>query len=676
MSDSSLTNIYKSLKKTGFIEEMPDINDVRDSLNSLVALHNIVNEILHTQPDEQIRISLKNLEFFSNEQIEQIIENKEKYMKPFDIVHKNREISVKKNKTLILQSGGNKYSSFKSSKVSKINKILKRKSKKEKKIILGGYPSIDEMKEKALALKDAATLKADNLKKATKEKAAELKEKGSAKVDELKVKGSELKEQGSAKLDELKVKGSELKEQGSAKLDELKEKGSAKVDELKVKGEELKEKASAKVDELKEQGSAKLDELKVKGEELKEKGSAKVDELKEKGEELKEKGSAKVDELKEKGAAKLDELKEKGSDKLDELKEKGEELKEKGTAKLDELKEKGEELKEKGSDKLNELKEKGTAKLDELKEKGSDKLDELKEKGEELKEQGSAKLDELKEKAKELKEDNVSNEEINSENQGNFGLKFNTDEISINFKNNKFLDKIKNFDFNIFLNEKISIVDWMFFPLWSIENTPYLGVPFGLYLDFLSIVISQTDIFYKMLGTFFEALKGPALQMFMTIFTLGPLVTVGAFITPILSPVLAKMMDMYIHIVSNTANITNLFIQISRKNFGLAYIILCEILPLFEKIMNKLINLMIVINKLLARGNQVLDMYIYFLDNYAKTFLKMTSLNFSDIINKMNIFKAKATHITEISKKELKQLKERNDAKLEELKESMKSDKQ
>ena len=629
MSDSSLTNIYKSLKKTGFIEEMPDINDVRDSLNSLVALHNIVNEILHTQPDEQIRISLKNLEFFSNEQIEQIIENKEKYMKPFDIVHKNREISVKKNKTLILQSGGNKYSSFKSSKVSKINKILKRKSKKEKKIILGGYPSIDEMKEKALALKDAATLKADNLKKATKEKAAE-----------------------------------------------LKEKGSAKVDELKVKGEELKEKASAKVDELKEQGSAKLDELKVKGEELK------------------EKGSAKVDELKEKGAAKLDELKEKGSDKLDELKEKGEELKEKGTAKLDELKEKGEELKEKGSDKLNELKEKGTAKLDELKEKGSDKLDELKEKGEELKEQGSAKLnelkekgeelkeqgsaklDELKEKAKELKEDNVSNEEINSENQGNFGLKFNTDEISINFKNNKFLDKIKNFDFNIFLNEKISIVDWMFFPLWSIENTPYLGVPFGLYLDFLSIVISQTDIFYKMLGTFFEALKGPALQMFMTIFTLGPLVTVGAFITPILSPVLAKMMDMYIHIVSNTANITNLFIQISRKNFGLAYIILCEILPLFEKIMNKLINLMIVINKLLARGNQVLDMYIYFLDNYAKTFLKMTSLNFSDIINKMNIFKAKATHITEISKKELKQLKERNDAKLEELKESMKSDKQ
>ena len=89
--------------------------------------------------------------------------------------------------------------------------------------------------------------------------------------------------------------------------------------------------------------------------------------------------------------------------------------------------------------------------------------------------------------------------------------------------------------------------------------------------------------------------------------------------------------------------------------------------------MNKLINLMIVINKLMSRVNQALDMYIYFLDNYAKTFLKMTSLNFNDIIDKMNVFKAKASHIKELSKKELKQISEGNDVKLQELKKSMNS---
>ena len=36
MSDSSLTNIYESLIKTGFIDKMPNIPDVRDNLNTIV----------------------------------------------------------------------------------------------------------------------------------------------------------------------------------------------------------------------------------------------------------------------------------------------------------------------------------------------------------------------------------------------------------------------------------------------------------------------------------------------------------------------------------------------------------------------------------------------------------------------------------------------------------------
>jgi len=594
MSDSSLTNIYENLIKSGYITEMPDIKEVRDSINTLTAIHNIVNEILHQkQSDDNIKIRLKNLEIFTDEQIEQIIRNKIKYMKPFDIVYKNRDISLKKNKTVILQSGGYEHKSFKKTKVSKVIKNLVRQSRNKKKYILGGYPTSDKIKEKTTALKEKATT---------------LKEKASAKVDDIKEKATE-------------------------KVEQMKETATKNVDEMKEKATTLKEKANEKLDEMKETATEKVDEMKEKATTLKEKATEKVDEMK-------EKATEKVDEMKEKATEKLDEMKEKATEKVDEMKE---------TA----------------TEKVDEMKEKATT----LKEKANEKVDEMKEKATELKEKTNERIDEILEKSKDGIEDDLDN--ITSDSEQNFSIKFNTNEISLNINNNKFLNKIKNFDFNIFLNEDISIIDWVFFPLWSIENTPYLGVPFGLYLDFLSIVIAQTDIFYKMFATFLNTIKGPSLQMFMTIFTLGPLVTVGAFITPILSPVLAKIMDMYIHMISNTANITNLFIQISRKNFGLAYIILCEILPLFEKIMNKLINLMIVINKLLTRGNQVLDMYIYFLDNYAQTFLKMTSLNFSDITNKMNFFKQKADKIKEMSKKELKQLNDRNEARIKELQNSL-----
>jgi len=616
MSDSSLTNIYENLIKSGYITEMPDIKEVRDSINTLTAIHNIVNEILHQkQSDDNIKIRLKNLEIFTDEQIEQIIRNKIKYMKPFDIVYKNRDISLKKNKTVILQSGGYEHKSFKKTKVSKVIKNLVRQSRNKKKYILGGYPTSDKIKEKTTALKEKATT---------------LKEKASAKVDDIKEKATEkveqMKETATKNVDEMKEKATTLKEKANEKLDEMKETATEKVDEMKEKATTLKEKATEKVDEMKEKATEKVDEMK-------------------------EKATEKVDEMKEKATEKLDEMKEKATEKLDEMKEKA-------TEKVD-------EMKETATEKVDEMKEKATT----LKEKANEKVDEMKEKATELKEKTNERIDEILEKSKDGIEDDLDN--ITSDSEQNFSIKFNTNEISLNINNNKFLNKIKNFDFNIFLNEDISIIDWVFFPLWSIENTPYLGVPFGLYLDFLSIVIAQTDIFYKMFATFLNTIKGPSLQMFMTIFTLGPLVTVGAFITPILSPVLAKIMDMYIHMISNTANITNLFIQISRKNFGLAYIILCEILPLFEKIMNKLINLMIVINKLLTRGNQVLDMYIYFLDNYAQTFLKMTSLNFSDITNKMNFFKQKADKIKEMSKKELKQLNDRNEARIKELQNSL-----
>jgi len=270
MSDSSLTNIYENLIKSGYITEMPDIKEVRDSINTLTAIHNIVNEILHQkQSDDNIKIRLKNLEIFTDEQIEQIIRNKIKYMKPFDIVYKNRDISLKKNKTVILQSGGYEHKSFKKTKVSKVIKNLVRQSRNKKKYILGGYPTSDKIKEKTTALKEKATT---------------LKEKASAKVDDIKEKATEkveqMKETATKNVDEMKEKATTLKEKANEKLDEMKETATEKVDEMKEKATTLKEKATEKVDEMKEKATEKVDEMK-------EKATEKVDEMKEKATTLK-----------------------------------------------------------------------------------------------------------------------------------------------------------------------------------------------------------------------------------------------------------------------------------------------------------------------------------------------------------------------------------------------------
>lgn len=125
-------------------------------------------------------------------------------------------------------------------------------------------------------------------------------------------------------VENIKQKAVDLKDSVVNKFEEMKEKTHAKAEELKEKAvnkfEEMKEKTHAKADELKEKAVNKF-------EELKEKSAAKVEELKEKSvnkfEELKEKSTNKLNELKEKATNKLQELKEQGTNKINEFKEKG-----------------------------------------------------------------------------------------------------------------------------------------------------------------------------------------------------------------------------------------------------------------------------------------------------------------------------------------------------------------
>lgn len=167
----------------------------------------------------------------------------------------------------------------------------------------------------------------------------------------------------------------------------------------------------------------------------------------------------------------------------------------------------------------------------------------------------------------------------------------------------------------------ITLKDWVFFPLWSLENLPLAGPFIGIPIDFLSVMTAQLDMFIGIWVATIGNLRDPAVQAAASFFAAG---TAGAGLaaTPVIVPVVNKIFDLLIHIVSHLGTILNMFIQLSRKNFGLAYILFCEIVPIFETIMDTIINYMVIFNRMIQRNNKMMDILDVFLDK-ASTIISM-----------------------------------------------------
>jgi hypothetical protein len=224
-----------------------------------------------------------------------------------------------------------------------------------------------------------------------------------------------------------------------------------------------------------------------------------------------------------------------------------------------------------------------------------------------------------------------------------FGLNVSTDsfrqmtiKLGIPLSKDELLNKISSYDkigiskiiensgiikFDNLTGPPITLKDWIFFPLWSFENLPLAGPFIGIPIDFLSVMIAQIDMFVGIWVATIGNLRDPAVQAAASFFAAG---TAGAGLVaaPAVVPVVNKIFDLLIHIVSHLGTILNMFVQISRKNFGLAYILFCEIVPIFETIMDTIINYMVIFNRMIQRNNKMMDILDVFLDK-ASTIILM-----------------------------------------------------
>lgn len=144
------------------------------------------------------------------------------------------------------------------------------------------------------------------------------------------------------------------------------------------------------------------------------------------------------------------------------------------------------------------------------------------------------------------------------------------------------------------------ILNWIFFPLWSLENIPYVGPFIEAPLDLIGIVLDNVDIVMGVLGpTIFEALA-IVLNAVQSIPVVGTVVgAVWLQIAPMKKP-----LEM---LTTNGLDILSLFINLTRKQYAQAYFSALNGIPVFSEVIDSLVNVLSVINKYLSRINAHAD---------------------------------------------------------------------
>ena len=119
-------------------------------------------------------------------------------------------------------------------------------------------------------------------------------------------------------------------------------------------------------------------------------------------------------------------------------------------------------------------------------------------------------------------------------------------------------------------------------------------------LDLIGIIMDNMDIIMNFLGPTVIELASMAVDAAQAIPVVGAVVTaVWLYIAPMRKPLET--------VLTNGIDIVDMFINIARKNYGLAYMSALNGIPMFSDIVDSIVNIMYVMNKYLNRANPVLS---------------------------------------------------------------------
>jgi hypothetical protein len=157
-----------------------------------------------------------------------------------------------------------------------------------------------------------------------------------------------------------------------------------------------------------------------------------------------------------------------------------------------------------------------------------------------------------------------------------------------------------------------SIFNWIFFPLWSLENLPVMGTFVESQLDIIGVVIDNSDLFFEFAAPFIPLLMDIGLDVAQAVPGYGTAVTAVALPLNFAEGPIE-------YLIENGSDVLGLYINISRKQWGLAYISALEVIPNMTSFMDAFITNLVTANKWLNKINTGSERLISNIELISKT---------------------------------------------------------
>ena len=141
-----------------------------------------------------------------------------------------------------------------------------------------------------------------------------------------------------------------------------------------------------------------------------------------------------------------------------------------------------------------------------------------------------------------------------------------------------------------------SIFNWIFFPLWSLENLPGMGIFVESQLDIMGVIIDNSDLFFEFAAPFIPLMMDIGLDLAQAVPGYGTAASAVALPLNFAEGPIE-------YFVENGSDILGLYINISRKQWGLAYVSALEVIPNMTSFMDAFITNLVTANKWLNKIN-------------------------------------------------------------------------
>ena len=144
------------------------------------------------------------------------------------------------------------------------------------------------------------------------------------------------------------------------------------------------------------------------------------------------------------------------------------------------------------------------------------------------------------------------------------------------------------------------LFNWIFFPLWSLEHSPFIGPFVEIPLDILTIILDNLDVIMEMIAPIVPIILDTIVDVGQAIPAYGTAVSAVAIPLNFLEGPIEEL-------IANYTDIIGMFINIARKDWGLAYMSALAAIPVFADIMDAVITNAYIANKWLLQINDKLE---------------------------------------------------------------------